>query len=50
MVDFYFRQIRLANVPAWKRWLFTIVLASRLGPSVVPAFIVVAARPGGSGS
>lgn len=48
MVDFYFRQIRLANLPAWKRWLFALVLACRLGPLVAPSFVVVAARPAGA--
>lgn len=45
MIDFYFRQFRLGNVPRWKQWLFGAVLASGLGPAVVPSFIAVGARP-----
>lgn len=45
MIDFYYRSVRLGSVPAWKRWLFRPVLASGLGPAVVPSFIFIAMRP-----
>lgn len=47
MIDFYFREFRLGNVPRWKRWLFRSVLACGLGPAVVPSFIALASRPDG---
>jgi SAM-dependent methyltransferase len=45
MIRFYYRTLRLGNVPRWKRALFGLALAAGLGPALVPSFIVVAARP-----